>query len=461
MNKKKYLKIIIIFFYIITFFSIWNTFWDDACNKLFESMKIWNSWSSKAPICTSSPDFIDKYFSDNINILNSISWKTNSSSWLTALWAKTLQTTLWTVWITLMFWSLWIWNFFQNFYILKEDPNVVRDWTKIINFKQYITKKTLLASRKSILTENIDEKIINQIKSSNNFVFGTYKLHTYKDLFSYLWKNQIAFEQIYYDKIVLLDKKDEIINQTILYNTGEEINLIHLNTIISKINNNYFKWNQKIECNNPFNDFIDAIKNITCNLWWDKLSKASKRFSCNYNRLLNALNLWWSEWNCWNVKLKKGLSLTDRLKVNASIEWVWKIMSNNSFTTGWKELWNNIKKWFNSVLDWMKKIKNTILHPINKYNTITWDNTIINNTYFNNQIEYIQSQIETDYNETTKKLTSIEPWLVTNDTTKLFPEISQNIYKIINKIDDNIVWIYELTAKACENQSPSAWDCRY
>ena len=463
MNKKIYLKIIIILFYITTFFSIWNTFWNDVCNKIFDKLKTWDNGSSKAPICTSSPDFIDKYFSNNINILNKISWESNSSSnAYFALWSKTLQTTLWSVWISAMFWVSWMWDFFQNFYILKEDPNVVRDWTKIINFKQYITKKALLGSRKWILLNNVPQNIKDQINSSNSFIFGTYNIHTYTDLFSYLWNNQMAFEKIYYDKIVLLNNREEIINSIISTYTWEEQNIEHINNIISEIESNYFKWDEKIKCNHSWNEFVDAMKNITCNLWWDKLSKASKRFSCNYNRLLYALNLWWSEWNCWSVKLKKEfISLTGRLEANVSIEWFWKIISNN--------IWWWIKHWISSTWNWMKKIWNIILHPVDnltknnttKYNIINWWNsTIINNSYFDDQIKNIQKQIKIDYDNTIK-LTKIEPSKVTNGITPLFPEISYNIYKIIKKIDDESNWIYELTAKACENQSPFVWDCRY
>ena len=215
------------------------------------------------------------------------------------------------------------------------------------------------------------------------------------------------------------------------------------------------------------------IKNIICNIWWDKLSKATEKFKCNYNRLLLALNignLTWSGWHCWSVKIQPFVPLSERFKWKLSIEWIWKLSYwneddwiSNWWTSDTKAL-NQMKKDLSKYwpyIDWLKQLWSDLKHtalrtPIKTPSSnITNKPMKVNEIDFQNNFQNNLDMVVNDENYATKELSEVEPWKATHSITTLFPEISKKLY-LLDKLSEQI---YKNTAKACANQSPQIWNC--
>jgi len=398
----------------------------------------------------------------------------SNGRWLWALWNKLKDTWIGSLAVATMFASNGVWNMFQNFRIIFKWPHIVRDWVKITNFQQYITNKALKIASKWMLEQNIKNitKIKNYMDWKESFIIkftGT----TYKDLLEYLWRNQLFFEKLYYDEIVLRDNESTIeknINNNIIENGWNyKINTNSLSSLDIKL-----AVYNKYKCNTYWSDFKKDLKHVICTIWWDKLSKANKRFKCNYNRLLFVLNLWWSEGNCWSVKVKKWIPLSKRLKAKVSIEWIWKLSYNNRDARNW---WTTDTKSLNQMAkdvrkySWLWNGIKQLWSEINPSNWQTYRNFVWHvspaDYGVEKQVNFINTNLQAvidDSNDVWYMLDWVEPWKATHGVTLLFPQISQKIDDIRTKLwktTSSKGTIYKYIEKTCQNQSPQKWNCSY
>lgn len=447
------MKKLILYFTIIIFLS-WVSFaW--FCSSTSSSNP------PKPPICSNSPDWLENYLESAVSMINSIN--TNKKiSWPKWLWEQAWQTPVWTVQVSLFFSISWLWNFFQNFFIIFEDQHIVRDWIKLIDFKQYITNKFLKVSWNWILTTNIDN--LSEIKTKITqwqYFLLKWNIKTYKDILKYIWENQLLIEKIYYEELVNwwiknVNSKNNVIQDiinSIKENTKFTIDENKQKVFIEKLRKIYYENWKKIECSSTWTDFLKAIHNIVCNIWLDKVHESIQRFSCNYERLKYALNLWWSMWNCWSVRLKDWVSLKDRIKIN----WLWK--AKQDLTEIWKIISDKIPS---KIHEWLKDLfKEEEQIPINwKYKREhNIDNLKLDK--LTDSLKKIDEIITNDKNSINSIITKVEPSTFTHNTSIMFPEISHKIYNIRKLLEINDNSIYKNTATACENQSPYGGKCRY
>jgi len=446
----------IVLFIILSTFLYWVSLWW-FCDKTPPKIP------PKPDVCNASPEWLENYLENAVYIINKIDTN-KKTQWPSWLWSQAWQTPVWAVWVTTFFSVAWLWNFFQNFYVIFEDNHIVRDWVKLINFKQYITKYFLQASWNGILNKNIEnlDEIKNKVKQTDSFILTGWNFKTYKETLKYIWNNQVLIEKIYFEEVVnwwIWNIKDIENNKnikdiiaSIKDNTKYTINKNKLQKLISNIRKTYYENWQKIECSSTWADFIKSIHNIVCNIWADKVSEAIDRFSCNYERLKYALNLGGSEWNCWSVKIKDWIPLKDRVKIN----WLTKAKANL------KELWKVISDKISAKIhDWLSD-----LFQSQKTNTTYTSKHNVSNLELDtlkNKLESIDTKIKDDKDNVNSVITHIEPGTFTHNTTIMFPEISQKIYQI-----RKILWIsnndkdtiLDNTATACENQSPFGGKCR-
>ena len=438
---------------ILSTFLYWISFWW-FCN----STPIQEP--PKPDVCNSSPDWLENYLENAVSFIGKID-TSKKAQWPSWLWSQAWQTPAWAVWVATFFSVTWLWNFFQNFYVIFQDNHIVRDWVKLIDFKQYITKYFLKASWNGILNKNVDNlaEIKNQIKNSDSFILE-WNFKTYKETLKYIWENQALIEKIYFEEVVnwwIWNIKNIETNSTIkdIINSMTDsvkytINKKKLIKLIWIIKKTYYQNWKKIECSSTWSDFIKMIHNIVCNIWADKVSKTIDRFSCNYNRLEYALGLGWSEWNCWSVKVKDWIPLKDRVNINwlaktkSSLQELGKIISD--------KIPAKIHDWLSDLFQ-SQKIGYTSKHNINNLELST----------LKNSLENIDGKITNDKNNVNTLIMHIEPGAFTHNTTIMFPEISYEIYQIrqilwINNNDKNT--ILDNTATACENQSPGNGKCR-
>ncbi len=435
------------------------------------------SWAGeKPPICYSSPEIVDKYLQDMVYVISLVSNAKSNSSGLWALWKKVWDTWIWSLAVATMFASNWLWNFFQNFIIIFKWPDIVRDRVKITNFQQYITKNALELSSKWILNQNISNltAIKNYIKLKDSFIIEPDWITTYKDLFKYLWQNQILFEQIYYEKVVLKDSVNAI-NHNVISTLLSNWYKFPINSNALFYVGNKFDIYNKYNCNTFFDDFKKNLKHIICSVWWKELSKANDRFKCNYNRLLYVLELWPKPKNqCWSVAIAKWIPLSKRVKSKVSVEWIWTLSYNNEWIQNWwtedtqalNQMSKDLKK-YSWLINWIKELWSE-LNPSNwkAYKTFTWnvspaDYAIAKQTDF---INYNLNAVISDYNEVKNITNWLEPWNATHWITTLFPQISQQIDEIRQKIWKSVSekdTIYKNLEKTCQNQSPQKWNCSY
>jgi len=412
----------------------------------------------KQDICYNNPEWLEDYLSNAINIISNIKIDIKDQ-WPSWFWEKSWQTPVWAAWVWLFFSESWLWNFFQNFYLTFQDSYILRDWTKLTKFKQEITQSFLQASWNGILNKNIE--YVKEIKQRNIFILK-WDFHTYKETLKYIWENQLLLEKIFFEEVVNwwiwdidnLDNNKIIkdIKEIIKENTKYTINEEKLKNLISSIRQSYYINWQKIECSSNWDDFIKSVHNIVCNIWIDKVWETTERFSCNYERLKYALDLWWIEWNCWSVKLKNLEK--DRIKINK-----WQ-KTKEDITEFWKLIFGQIPTKLN---DWLLNLFQTQKKEINKISSL--DNNISNlkPIILKSNLEKTANIIKKDKNILNSVLTNIESAEFTHNTTILFPQISYKIHNIISllwKTNNDEDTILDNTATACENQSPFDWKCR-
>lgn len=440
------IKKILFFLVIIPYFFSVSLWW--FCEQT--SMDI----PEKEQICYSSPDFLENYLSNVIWIISksNVSSK-NGVDWLTWLWAKALQTPIWAFVVASHFATSWLWNFFQNFLIIFEDTHIVRDWTKLINFKQYLSNYFLNAGWNAILFENIDNfnSVRNIIVSSDYFLIKFSWIEKYWDLFKYIWKNQVLLEKIYFDIVKKWDFNYDKVLKKFENSSNFELNKQKIDEIVKKIKNEYYINWIKIECDSTWDEFIFAIHNIVCNVWAEKTNEAVERFQCNYDRLKSVLWFGWSVWNCGSVKQKDWISLNERVKIDwlgqskEELKELWKVITKK---IPWK-VKAGLNELFLEKQDFWKDVQIKNVNNVAKI----WEESFIND------IVLISEKIIEDKNQVNSAFVRVEPWDFTHNTTILFPQISKKIYDIIDKIESN-VWVLENTSTACENQSPFGKKCR-
>jgi len=464
MFKKIIFSLSLVLFSLPFFWFAWDEDW--YCK--------WNTdWAGeKLPICYNSPKVVNKYLQDMVYIMSLVSSKKSNSSWLWALWKKALDTGLWSLGVATMFASNGVWNLFQNFLIIFKEPDVVRDRVKITNFQQYITDKTLKIASKWMLNQNIKDltKIKNYIRWNDSFIIS-FDWTTYKELFIYLWKNQLFFEKIYYDKIVSKENisfiENSIVSNIIKNNSNFVVNSNSLMSLDQKFNV------YKTECNTSWADFQADLKHVICSVWWKKLKKANKRFTCNYSRLEKALFGIWSGWNCWSVKLvEKAKSWSERFKSKVKVEWIWTLSYWNKDIKNWwnpdtaslNQMSKDIKK-YSWLWNWIKEIWNNYANMFDY--TEIWMNVSLDDYAVKKQENFINSNLQAviqDENTVWVDLAWVEAGKATHNITLLFPQISQQIDKIRQKIWKSVSengTIYKNIEKTCQNQSPQKWNCSY
>ena len=446
----------IVLFIILSSFLSWISFWWFCDSNQTQE-------PPKPDVCNSSPDWLENYLENAVSLISKIN-TSKKAQWPSWLWSQAWQTPVWAVWVATFFSVAWLWNFFQNFYVIFQDNHIVRDWVKLIDFKQYITKYFLKASWNGILNKNVYNlaKIKSQIKNSDSFILTGWNLKTYWETLEYIWINQVLIEKIYFEEVVNwwiwviknIKTNDTIkdIMDNMKDNTKYTIDKKKLIKLIWIIEKTYYQNWKKIECSSTWSDFIKAIHNIVCNIWADKASKAIDRFSCNYERLKYALWLWGSEWNCWSVKLKDRIPLKDRVKIN------WGEKAKENLQELGKVISDKIPA---KIHDWLSNLFQSY-----KTDTQYKSKHNINNlelTTLKNSLKDIDKKITNDKDNVNSLITHIEPGTFTHNTTIMFPEISYEIYQIrqILWIDNNNKnTILDNTATACENQSPSGGKCR-
>lgn len=419
----------------------------------------------KPPICNNSPDWLENYLENVSYIVDKIDIS-KKEKWPSWLWSQTWKTPVWAVKISRFFISNGFSSFFQNFYIIFEDNHIVRDWTKLIDFKKKINKYFLQANWNSILNKNIDnqKEIQNKITQYSTFIVK-WNFKTYKEVLKYIWINQLIIEQIYFKEIVkwwisnINDIKNNDTIKDIISNmkdnTQYTIDQNKLKKLIIQIKNTYYKDGKKIECSSTWGHFIKAIHNIVCNIWSDKTDKAIDRFECNYNRLEYTLGLSGNEWNCWSVQGKDWVSLKDKIKVN----WLWETKSKT------QELWKIISDKIPTKINaWLS----SLFQSQGNEETNATDN--MKHNISNLKLEQLKSKLNTtadtiteDKDAVNSMITKVEPGAFTHNTTKTFPQISNQIQQIRKKIwgsNNGKNTILNNTATACENQSPFGGKCR-
>lgn len=446
----------ILLFTILSITLSWFSFWW-FCERTASSE------ADKPEICYSSPDWLENYLESAVYIINRID-VTQKAQWPIWLWQQAWQTPVWAAWISVTFALYWLWNFFQNFFVVFEDKHIIRDWIKLIDFKQYITKYFVRASWNGILNKNIDNQseIQNKIEQSKFFILK-WQVKTYTDVLKYVWANQLLIEKIYFEEVVgwwIWDITNNNTNSTI-EDIAQKLNISSnytidnnkLQDLISQIRNDYYKEWEKIECSWTWRNFLKAIHNIICNIWATKVQEATERFKCNYERLKYALNLWWSNWNCWHVPIKDWIPLKDRIK----FKWLWKI--KDKIEELWKILSQSIPT---EVNDWISDLYQTENRSYTEIPTNSIDKEKIKKAKLRGNLNRVWNTIIEDNNEVNSAITNVEPGSFTHNTTSTFTNISHQIYNARKNIwiNNDKDTIFDNTATACENQSPFGWKCR-
>ena len=451
-----------------------------------------HSFAEEQPaICNQSPEFLDNYLSTVVNILNTPDKnKKNTPSWLKWLWSKIIQPSLWWAAVLWLFWGIWTSTFLYNFIVIFKQQYIVRDWVKLINFEQYISKKYLELARNWTLSNNIPKEILDKVNKSPYLILK-FQWKTYNDLLFYLWKNQKYLENIFFYTVVL-KKKDFSLNKDFL-----NFNLT--------LKNDSYRTNleNKLEKAYPNRDhvcspsLIQALKNLAnIKKLSENFEKIWKNFTCNLNRLKEALwiSVSWNT-NCWSVKLVKDWKFWVKWKVN--IEWVWKIALNATANNTWDII--TMDKWMKKALNYIwntiSAAKNAIKNFFSDNNTkdknpkisffsaikdsFKWEKksdvniSNKNEQLFTDKINSIWTTINTNYNLASTDLSKLNTNSFFNWVWPEFVKLSKSIWKWICTIDneyewcdslENISsqdWIYQNMVKTCENQSPHLWNCRY
>jgi len=441
-------KIVLILILILTInFSYWFT-----CN---------NDWTAedntkKAEICEKTPDVINNYIQDYKYIISIIwnSWNNNEDKeWL---WWKVFNNIWWSYKTNEeIFTDFWI-DFFNNFKILFEDKYIVRDWTKLINLKQYITKKVsnsvLSLSLSNTIEKNKLTQIRNYIKQKDSFIIP-FIWNSYKELYHYLRVNQQIVEYIYYNIIVKWDEKVDLEKK--LKNRWDEfwISKDHLNSFVEKIKKDYFKEWKTPSCNKRWDSFILKFKEVVCKYWVHKTNTAIDRFECNYRRLRNAL--YWENTNiawCGRNKI-----ITEPVQNRIVWLWQWKIQKTatefKNFIDDTEKLWNNIADMFKT-----EEVTSNIQVENTQRPKEIFKNMLITNIA-NTSEELVKAKATS-----AQDFTNIEASRYTHNITKQIVEAINKSYKIRVELDWADNWEEDSTewylVETCLNQSPHWGKCK-
>lgn len=409
---------------------------------------------AKAPICQNWPQFIERYLSDASNLISSASpWKKGTK--VKDLWHEALNTSVWAYEISKSFANAWLWNFHQNLTIISQDSHIIRDWSKIVNYKKYISKLYMKIAKEWDLIQDITNKneILQKIKNWSMFLLNPdWKINSYQDLFEYVWINHVLLEKIFHEKIESWAVKIEEMIAKESKKIGYSIELEKAKHFLEAIDNTYYKEWKKLECSKSRDNFIRHMNNIVCNIWDKDSKEAVERFNCNYQRLKSVLWLWWSEGNCWSEELKEWVPMNERIMFN----WWWEIAEIMT------EMWKIIKE----DIPWATKDAMNAMFPPRKDCRVddcgkeTYDSNNIASSKYKSQMWVVTEQIIQDNNEVNSILSNVESSEFTHNTTIDFPKISEQIRRIRENVEKKEDSIFENTAQACENQSPYGKKCR-
>ena len=415
--------------------------------------------SQKPPICDQTPKVIDQILEDETYVINLLK---NSSDNKDAEWlgSKALGTVVWAYKTSeQVFTDFWT-DFFSNFKTLFEDKYIVRDWTKLLWFKQYISTKVLDSIQKKSLNQLIDkdtlEKIKEYTKEKDTFVLE-FNATTYQEAYNYLRTNHQALESSFYNTNIKWDANYEVkwkINsKSVIFKPNQE----HLEKINNEIKKAYFINWAKPSCNNTWDEFIKKVKEVVCKYGKKKTDNALDRFSCNYKRLRNAL--YWEQndvaW-CGTTKLAPFVPLDQRVK----FEWMWKIQKMaeemKNFADKAKAIWKEVGEMMKT-----KKVSSQMWIVVDQQPTEIAKNRLITNLWDSS------SDILRERDSATKMFTNIESSRYTQHITTDIVKLSHKNFDVRVKVDndDGTAWEYDESAawyatQACLNQSPYVWDCK-
>jgi len=443
MLKKKILIIIILLLQINSF-SL-SAFCDIDQNE-----------SKSNPICSESPEKIDNYIEDMVYLISLIPSNKTEYKNIDWLWSKALDTVLWAVWISLVvFTDVW-WEFFSNFFVIFKDQAIVRDWTKIVGLKWYISAKAIDNINEGSLNQKVKniEQIRDFTKNSPNF-FISLEWDSYKDLYRFLWRNQQIFERIFFSVVVRWEFPDDTLQYI---EDNWSTSTINKEKILKMAN--YLETTYKnINCNTTWEDFIKKVKDIVCVYWKDKTQEAIDNINCNYDRLRKALYGEASDGKCGSIQLKPALSGNERIKLN------------------WE---TDLKKWFWKVIKQFDELKN-VKTKLNEYKSDIWqmfesqpiyqekippkqEPTKVDKDLLISNLENASNIVIEDDDKIGKKLIEVDTSDFTHNITQQAVEVSKNIFEVSKLIDG--AWIdYKESAAwkatdTCLNQSPFIWDCK-
>ena len=453
------------------------------------------SFAETAPICSSTPSELTNYFSTILNVLNKVK-QTNPENdwWLKWLLQKTLENGFWWPAILLFFWLEWFWNFFQNLFVIFHEEYVVRDWVKLINFKQYLTKKFLQIWENGWLYEDLPSNLKEDLqkKTNNPYFLLKFNWNTYADFLKFLRYNQLAIESLYFSTVITktIDNCNNVVNP---FNTKSKstktipwflINTNHVKQLCNELKDTYLSWGVKeFDCESNLDKEINKFKQI-----WERSENANKRFECNWERLKNAL--FWTEFEkpeCkwyWSVKVVKWWHIWVKWKV--SIEWAWNIIFKATTDNTWSIIdtsnFNPDFSFFKTAIGVITWAANNILNTfkdLSQEKKIIRQNIINDKEDFINQINSLSSQISNYKKKYSLKQWGIFPGVVWKNIWSKFPQLSYYIWKWICLLSNTYPWckewnemlnwlqlnqepwIYENLVETCKNESPNKWTCEY
>jgi len=418
--------------------------------------------TQKDPICEQTPQVIEEYIQDMVYVISLLPVSKNEYKNIDWLWSKALDTINWAYQTTEQIFSDFWTDFFSNFKILFQDKQIVRDRLKILNLKEYISNK-VIKNMKWSMNNNVDEETLKKIRQytdqKKSFVIK-FKWNTFKEVTNYIWTNQQAVEDIYYNITRQWNDSKDASRNTKSKEWIFEINQEHINELSKAIEQAYYKDGQIANCNTTWDSFIWKVKEVVCTYWDKKTDEAIERSQCNYDRLRSVL--FWeqngSSWKCGNVQpVKEAIPLKDRIKFNpyglGKIENDAKEMVN--FLT-WT--FNDTVKWVGDLFNSKSQATSDVQVPITQEPSQLYKNMLKVNLY------QAANRTNTALDQVNDKLSKVESSRYTHDMTRNFTNISQKVFKLRKKIDgawedyeDSAAW--KLT-EACNNQSPYIWECK-
>lgn len=410
--------------------------------------------TSKSPICWNWADFINEYLSEVTNLISSIKLQEKGKPWK-SLWSEALNSYIWSYEISKDFESKGTSNFFKNLVILVQDSHIIKDRSKLTNYKKYISDLYLRISKEWRMIDDTKERetIIQKMRTWKYFLIkDNDRIQDYQDLFEYIWWNQLLIEAIYYEVIDVGSADIEKIKEEIVLKEWFDIDLEKTKKFAQTIHKSYYKKWKKIECSKTRDNFIRHMHNMICNIW-DDAKESVERFHCNYQRLKSLLKLsWWSQWwNCGSVELKEWVPINDRISVTGG----WKVVEM------FEEMWKMVEE----STEFLKDSMDSIFQPWKDCRTqecwpAPYDTNDVEYSKYKNKMWIATQQIIQDINEVNGILSSVESSDFTHNTTINFPKISEKVWQIRENIEKKEDSVFENTAQACENQSPYGKRCR-